>query len=95
MQVSDIRNEGSLGRGSKIKGGCVRLRAGESIGEHSTENGEEFILVIEGEATVTTNGTSRKVIKNQALFIPSGTVHNVLNQSDGPLHYLYFVGGKD
>jgi len=89
-----VRKAGRLARGEKIKGGCVRLESGQSIGEHSTESGEEFILVIEGEATLMASGRTLKVPQERCVFLPQGTSHDVRNDSPSPLTYLYFVGGK-
>ena len=44
--VIDARKPGFLGKGKKVRGGSVRLAPGESVGEHSTIEGEEFILVL-------------------------------------------------
>ena len=94
MQVIDAKNAGSLGRGQEIKGGCVCIEPGKSVGEHSTGSGEEFILVLEGEATVLCGGEEKVVGKDEAVFIPKETLHDVKNLSEGKLVYVYFVGGK-
>lgn len=94
MDVKNARKEGRLAKGEKIKGSCVCLAPGNSIGAHSTENGEEVIMVLEGEATVEADGESKILKKDECVFIPKGTVHDVKNASDKNLVYVYFVGGK-
>ena len=94
MQIIPANKSGSLGRGDKIKGGCVCLTPGKSVGEHSTGEGEEILLVLEGEATVIAGGEKQVLKKDESLFVPKNTVHNVLNEGAMNLMYVYFVGGK-
>lgn len=94
MDVMNVRKEGRLVKGEKIKGGCVCLAPGKNVGAHSTENGEEVIIVLEGEAFVEARGEARKLCKDECMFIPKGTVHDVKNQGKSNLVYVYFVGGK-
>lgn len=94
MDVMNARKEGKIAKGEKIKGGCVCLAPGKSVGAHTTGNGEEVIMVLEGEALVEANGESRKIGKDDCVFIPKETVHDVKNPSDKNLVYVYFVGGK-
>jgi len=95
MEIISARKQGSLGKGSKIKGGCVHLPPGKSIGRHSTGKGEEFILVLEGVATAVVDGKERKLDAHECIFIPSATEHDVFNNSKNDLIYVYFVAGKD
>ena len=94
MRIVPAKIPGSFGKGQEIKGGCVCLEPGNSVGEHSTGSGEEFILVLEGEATVRCGGEGKTVKKDEAPFIPKETVHDVKNLSESRLVYVYFVGGK-
>jgi len=94
MDVKNAKEEGRLVKGEKIKGGCVCLAPGNNIGPHSTENGEEVIMVLEGEAVVEANGESKSLKKDECVFIPKGTMHDVKNKTDKNLVYVYFVGGK-
>ncbi len=94
MRIIDVKTEGRLAKGDKIKGGCVHLEPGKDIGEHSTERGEEFIVVLEGEATVVCGDDKAVLAKGQCVFIPQDSLHNVMNRSNEKLIYVYFVGGK-
>lgn len=94
MKIINVKAEGRLAKGDKIKGGCVHLEPGKEIGEHSTEKGEEFILVLEGEATVVCGEEKAVLAKDQCVFIPQESRHNVMNCSSEKLIYAYFVGGK-
>jgi quercetin dioxygenase-like cupin family protein len=94
MNIINAKTAGRLASGAKIKGGCVCLAPGKSVGEHTTGSGEEILLVLEGEASVTANGETKALKKDECLFIPEQTLHNVANNSDNQLVYVYFVGGK-
>ncbi len=95
MDVMNVRDaNGGLVRGAKIRGGCICLAPGKSVGEHTTGKGEEVLLVLEGEATVTANGETTALKKDECVFIPQETVHDVANRSENHLVYVYFVGGK-
>jgi len=81
-------------RGARIKGGCVCLAPGKNIGTHTTGGGEEILLVLDGEATVTANGEAKTLKKDECVLLPQETVHDVANRTDSHLIYVYFVGGK-
>ena len=74
-----------------IKSGYVILKPGEEVGEHVTENREEIIVILEGSATVVAEGESREIRENEVVFIGNGKRHNVVNESDSLLRYLYIV----
>lgn len=95
MDVMNVRDaNGGFVRGAKIKGGCICLAPGKNVGEHTTGKGEEVLLVLDGEATVTANGETRTLARDECVFIPQETLHDVANRSDAYLVYVYFVGGK-
>jgi quercetin dioxygenase-like cupin family protein len=94
MEVVSARKAGRIARGSKIRGGCVCLAPGKSVGEHTTGQAEEIVLVLEGEATVIAGGEARTVGRDECVFLPQETVHDVANRSAAQLVYVYFVGGK-
>jgi len=94
MEVLNAKTAGRLASGAKIKGGCVCLAPGKSVGEHTTGMGEEVVLVLEGEASVTVNGQVKALRKDECVFIPEQTLHDVANRTENPLVYVYFVGGK-
>jgi quercetin dioxygenase-like cupin family protein len=81
-------------KGNKIKSGIVELKKGESVGEHTTCDGEEILYILQGEASVEIEGQKIQVPKNHAYFINQEKIHNVTNNLDENLVYLYVVGGK-
>jgi quercetin dioxygenase-like cupin family protein len=95
MDVMNVRDaNGGFARGAKIRGGCICLAPGKSVGEHTTGAGEEILLVLDGKATVTANGETKTLVKDECVFIPQETVHDVANRAEDHLVYVYFVGGK-
>lgn len=81
-----------------MRSGFVRLKPGESVGAHSTEEHEEALVVLrgEGKAEVERHGaialSSRKLI-----YIPPRSRHNVTNTGSDVLEYVYVVApvGKE
>lgn len=56
----------------------MNLRPGEEVGLETHEL-DQFIRVEEGEATVTMDGTPNQVGADDAIIIPAGVAHNVVN----------------
>ena len=75
-----------------MKSGYVVLKPGESVGEHKTESREEGIIILEGSAEIIVEGermfTARK---ENLIYIPPETSHDIKNISDEPLRYVYVV----
>lgn len=46
---------------------------------------DEWLVLLEGEATLLLNDEEKKLIKGETLFIPSNTPHRVLNTQSGTL----------
>ena len=81
------------GRSVKLHSGYVCLQPGESVGEHSTENYEELLIVLSGTGEVETGGENerRPISANQVAYNPPQTTHNVHSTGDEPLRYIYIV----
>ena len=67
----------------------MQLRAGEEIGEE-THHLDQFIRFEEGQGKVILDGIAHDVQADDALIIPEGTRHNVINTGSGSLK-LYTV----
>ncbi|MDD5096973.1 MAG: cupin domain-containing protein [Candidatus Omnitrophica bacterium] len=82
-----------LGDSTKAVGlrcGLVTLKPKELIGEHKTENKEEVIIILKGNATVHFGKNKKlKAPQNSFVFIPSETLHNVENSGSVILQYVY------
>ncbi|RJR31160.1 cupin domain-containing protein [Candidatus Parcubacteria bacterium] len=74
-----------------IKSGYVSLPAGQAVGSHITENREEVILIIKGQAEVVCNGKRVSAKKGHLVYIPKESKHNVINSGRTRLEYLYLV----
>jgi quercetin dioxygenase-like cupin family protein len=72
--------------------GLVTLGKDECIGEHSTGNHEELIVIIEGKGEIEAEVNGRKKIgKGEAAYNPPHTKHNVYNTNSEVLKYIYIV----
>jgi len=67
------------------------LRPGKEVGEHTTEGGEELIVMVEGKAEIISGGHAETVEAPCVVLIPAHTVHNVRNGSESLLKYVYVV----
>jgi len=75
-----------------MRSGLVVLAPGQSVGEHNTENFEELIIVLQGEALAQIKGQKAIGIREGiAVYIPPKTDHNIQNMGDSILRYIYVV----
>jgi len=75
-----------------MRSGLVTLQNGGNVGEHSTKDNEEILVILEGAGEVEAAGYGRRpVTGGQVVFIPPATVHNVHNTGSAPLRYVFIV----
>ncbi|MCK4550549.1 MAG: cupin domain-containing protein [Candidatus Aenigmarchaeota archaeon] len=74
-----------------LKSGRVILSKGEEIGEHVTDRREEIIVVLRGTATMMEESRESQLAVGQTHYIKEGVAHNVRNDSDDELEYIYVV----
>lgn len=75
-----------------MKSGYVTLKAGESIGLHSTKTGEEIIVFLAGKAQVYLEGKPKVFVQEkQVLYVPPQTEHDIKNIGKKNLCYVYIV----
>ncbi len=67
------------------------LQASEDIGEEVHEIVDQFLRIEEGEGKAIINGEEYPFKDGDALIIPAGTKHNVINTSPAKLLKLYTV----
>jgi mannose-6-phosphate isomerase-like protein (cupin superfamily) len=68
------------------------LQPGEEIGNEVHANVDQFFRIEEGEAKFVLNGSEEhKVYDNDAVVVPAGTSHNVINTSKTNPLMLYTV----
>ena len=90
MKVSDLQPGLVTPEDSRrIRARVVELQPGEEVGEHSTHENEEVIVVLSGQASVESESGAATVCKGQAAFIPQGERHNVKNEGSEPVRYIY------
>ncbi len=77
---------------SRMRGGSVRLKLGESVGWHSTGQNEEALTILHGSGTANIAGHADVPLQADMLvYIPTATRHNVRNT--GSEHTGVCVGG--
>ena len=75
---------------SGLKSGHVMLRPGENIGEHSTNEREEIIIILKGEGKAVIDSNKIFAIKeNHTLYIPMQTIHDIKNSGKENLEYVF------
>lgn len=72
--------------------GLVTLKAGESVGSHSTKDHEEFIVILKGSGKARIKGQRSHTIKEgKVLYIPPHTEHDIINTGREALSYVFVV----
>ena len=76
-----------------MRSGRVYLKAGESIGQHSTKGNEEMLTFLsgQGQALIGEQEQQIEVGAGMISYIPPQTVHNIKNTGTEPLIYIYCV----
>lgn len=70
----------------------MTLQPGEEIGEEVHEEHDQFFRIEEGEGKVIIDGQSHAIADDDAVIVPAGARHNVVNSGDQPLR-LYTIYG--
>jgi mannose-6-phosphate isomerase-like protein (cupin superfamily) len=75
-----------------MRSGFVRLKPGESVGEHSTLEHVEALVVLQGDGKAEVEGRVAIPISSRMLtYIPPRSRHNVTNTGKETLEYVYVV----
>lgn len=70
----------------------MSLKPGEEIGNEVHKNVDQFFRIEQGEATFIFNGKEKHVVKDgDAVIVPAGTYHNVINASKTTKLKLYTI----
>ncbi len=68
------------------------LQGGEEIGNEIHDDVDQFFRLEEGEAKFVFNGKEEHIVKDgQAVVVPAGTYHNVINNSASKPMRLYTI----
>ncbi len=75
-----------------MRSGRVSLKAGEDVGEHSTGDHEEIVIVLEGRGLACATGREPLHLEaGQAVYVPPHTTHNMKNLDAPVFEYIYVV----
>ena len=75
----------------RMRAGKVHLHPGHSVGEHIPFEREELVIVTKGVATIIVEGVAKKVAAGEAIFIPENAKHDVRNETQEAVEYVYSV----
>lgn len=70
----------------------MTLQPGEEIGAEVHEGHDQFFRIEEGEGEVVIDGKATPVKDDDAIIVPAGARHNVINKGSAPLR-LYTLYG--
>jgi mannose-6-phosphate isomerase-like protein (cupin superfamily) len=70
----------------------MALKPGEDIGEEIHQDRDQFFRIEQGKGEVVIDGITRKVKGDDAILVPAGARHNVINTGDKALK-LYTLYG--
>jgi mannose-6-phosphate isomerase-like protein (cupin superfamily) len=75
-----------------MRSGRVELAQGAEIGQHSTGDHEETLVVLDGTGMVHVDGHEPLAVRGgQSVYIPPRSTHNVRNPECPLLRYIYVV----
>ncbi|MGD2278513.1 MAG: cupin domain-containing protein [Candidatus Omnitrophota bacterium] len=75
-----------------MKSGYMTLSPGESVGEHSTGQKEEAIIILQGKGEISCEAkTPITAEENTLVYVPPDTKHDVKNTGKEALKYVYVV----
>jgi mannose-6-phosphate isomerase-like protein (cupin superfamily) len=75
-----------------MRSGFVRLKAGATVGWHTTGKNEETLVILHGRGDALIEGQAKLPFTAPAVvYIPPATRHNVQNSGKEMLEYVYVV----
>jgi len=89
LSNSDFRRVLYTGKNSQLV--LMNLRSGEEIGEEVHKTIDQFLRFEKGEGIVSIDGIKRNVTDGDAVVIPAGARHNVINTSKTTELKLYTI----
>ena len=73
----------------------MTLKPGEEIGEEVHEDHDQFFRIESGSGEVTIDGKRTAIKDDDAVIVPAGARHNVINTGDAPLALYTLYGPPD
>lgn len=92
LTVSNDLYRKVLYTGKNLQLVLMTLQPGEEIGEEVHEGHDQFFRIEEGEGSVVIDGETHGISDDDAVIVPAGARHNVINTGDHPLR-LYTIYG--
>jgi mannose-6-phosphate isomerase-like protein (cupin superfamily) len=86
---SNFRRVLYTGKNSQLV--LMNLRPGEGIGEEVHKTIDQFFRFEKGEGIVSIDGVNQKVVNGDAVIVPAGARHNVINTSKTEDLKLYTI----
>lgn len=65
----------------------MTLQPGEDIGLEVHEGHDQFFRIEDGEGEVIIDGVTTQIEDDDAIIVPAGAEHNVINTGDEPLRF--------
>ena len=87
---SDFRRVVYTGRNLQLV--LMSLKPGEDIGEEVHKDRDQFFRIEKGKGEVLIDGKRSKIKGDDAVLVPAGARHNIINTSEKPLR-LYTLYG--
>ena len=73
----------------------MALKPGEEIGDEVHEDHDQFFRVEKGKGEVVIDGQRHKIKDDDAIIVPAGARHNVINTGDESLNLYTLYGPPD
>ncbi len=89
LSNDDFRRVLYTGKKSQLV--LMSLKPGEEIGEEVHETVDQFFRFEKGEGIVSIDGAKQNVMDGDAVIVPAGAVHNVMNTSNTEDLKLYTI----
>jgi mannose-6-phosphate isomerase-like protein (cupin superfamily) len=70
----------------------MALTPGQDIGAETHKTHDQFFRIEKGHGEIVIDGVTRKVKGGDAIIVPAGALHNLINSGDKPLR-LYTLYG--
>jgi mannose-6-phosphate isomerase-like protein (cupin superfamily) len=83
LENSDYRRV--LYTGSHLQLVLMTLKVGQEIGSETHATHDQFFRIEEGHGEIAINGTTRKIKDGDAIIVPAGACHNLMNTGKMPL----------
>ncbi len=70
----------------------MSLKPGEEIGDEVHKDRDQFFRIETGKGQIVIDGTTHKIKSDDAIVVPAGSRHNLINTGESPLK-LYTLYG--